>query len=88
MEKFSKTLKYVKLLHQGLKLTFYSTCETFASKIFSTSKLVKPLTNSKDMTESNLQAFASEYFSHLQIIRIIPVLRVLIFEPFICKFII
>ena len=40
------------------------------------------------MTESNLQAFASEYFSHLQIIRIIPVLRVLIFELFIYKFII
>ena len=63
---------------QGLKFYSLMHLQSFASKIFfSTSNLLRPLANSfhllGGMDDSNLQTFASGYFSHLQSIKIIHI---------------
>ena len=72
----------------GLKVNFLVHLQSLASKIFSTSKLVRIRTASSkflgDMDDSNLQTFASGYFSHSQIINITHIfasLQVLISSP-------
>ena len=70
----SSQLKYVfRLAGLGFKVNFSIHLQSSASKIFSTSKLVRPLANSFQMfgrhalDNSNSQTFASGYFSHLHL---------------------
>ena len=64
----------------GLEVNFSVHSHSLAGKIFSTSKLVRPLANSFQMfgrhDDSNSQTFASGYFSHSQLIKITRILRV------------
>ena len=57
----------------GHKVNFSVHLQRLASKIFSTSKLVRPLANSfqclGDMGVSNSQTFGREYFSQSQLIK-------------------
>ena len=64
----------------GLEINFLVHLQSLASTIFSTSKVVRPLTNSfqmfGEMDDSNSQTFASGHFSHLQLIKITHILQV------------
>ena len=67
----------------GLEVNFPVHLQMFASKIFSTSKLVRKILSLcfGDMDDSNLQMFASRHFFHLQIIKITRILWALILSP-------
>ena len=67
----------------GLEVNFSVHLQIFASKIFSTSKLVRQILSLcfGDMDDSNLQMFASRHFFHLQIIKITRILWALILSP-------
>ena len=67
----------------GLEVKFLVHLQIFASKNFSTSKLVRKILSLcfGDMDESNLQMFASGHFFNLQIIKITRILWALILSP-------
>ena len=67
----------------GLEVNFSVHLQIFASKIFSTSKLVRQILSLcfGDMDDSNLQMFPSGHFFHLQIIKITRILWALISSP-------
>ena len=67
----------------GLEVNFAVHLQIFASKIFSTSKLVRQILSLcfGDMDDSNLQMFPSGHLFHLQIIKITRILWALISSP-------
>ena len=67
----------------GLEVNFSVHLQIFASKIFSTSKLVRQILSLcfGDKDDSNFQMFASRHFFHLQIIKITGLLWALISSP-------